>query len=275
MRRLAVVALLVVAAACSSKDPFSSLPDPKPVVTEPTTSTTEVDYTGAPLAGVPGSTTTTVVLGPGPLTIVGRVEGPDGPVADAIVQLERVVGDSSAMTRVPTAADGTWNAANVLGGRYRIKAWRVPDLATLKPQLVFLESGPQRGVTVKVESVGGLRVDAAVAPDPPPVDEPVNVKVRVANRTVDAEGVVRDVPEAGVSVTLSGSGRWQVSSPNPSFTGSDGSIVFRMTCRSDGPQPLLATLADGSSYALAVAPCVDASAPPTTSTSSSTTSTTR
>jgi hypothetical protein len=275
--RWVLVASLVAvcaAAACSSGDPFSSLPDPKPVVTEPTTSTTEADFTKTPLNGVRGSTTTVVVIGPGPLTIVGRVEAPDGTVVpDAIVQLERVVGASSAETRVPTAPDGTWNAANVLGGRYRIRAWRSPDLATLRPQIVFLESGAQRAVTIKLDALGGVRVDSAIAPDPPLVDEYANLKVRVAERSVSADGVIHDAPVVGTAVSLSGSGEWEVSSPNPSTTGDDGSTIFRMRCLADGPQPLAATLENGQSFALALQACYDPSKASTTSTS--TTSTTR
>lgn len=271
---LVVAVLATVVAACSSGDPFSSLPNPKPVVTEPTTSTTEVDFTKTPLNGVRGSTTTVVAISPGPLTIVGRVEGPDGTVVPgAIVQLERVVGASSASMRVPDAPDGTWNAANVIGGRYRIRAWRAPDLATLKPQLVFLESGPQRAVTVKLDVLGGVRVDSAIAPDPPLVDESSNLKVRVAERTVDGDGVIHDDPVPGTSVTLSGSGEWEVSSPNPSTTSGDGSAVFRMRCLSDGPQPLAATLESGQSFELAIQPCYDPSQ--ATTSTSSTTSTTR
>jgi len=269
-----VVVLAACASACSSGDPFSSLPDPKPVVTEPTTSTSEPDFTKTPLNGVPGSTTTVVALGPGPLTIVGRVQGPDGVVPDAIVQLERVVGDSSASTRVPTAPDGTWNAAHVLGGRYRVRAWRAPDLATLHPQLIFLESGPQRAVNITLDRLGGVRVDSAIAPDPPAIRESANLKVRVANRTVDADGVVRDEPIEGTTVTLSGSGDWEAMSPNPSTTGGDGSTVFRMRCLQEGLQPLAATLENGQSYPLTIQPCYDPDATTTTS-SSSTTSTTR
>lgn len=267
------VVLAAFAAACSSGDPFSSLPNPKPVVTEPTSTTSEPDFTKTPLNGVRGSTTTVVALGPGPLTIVGRVEGPDGVVPDAIVQLERVVGDSSASMRVPTAPDGTWNAANVLGGRYRVRAWRAPDLATLRPQLIFLESGPRRAVNITLDRLGGYRVDSVIAPDPPVVKESANLKVRVANRTVDADGVVRDEPIEGATVTLSGSGDWQVTSPNPSTTGGDGSTVFRMRCLDGGLQPLAATLDTGESYPLNLQPCYDPNAP--TTTSSSTTSTTR
>jgi hypothetical protein len=275
-RAVALVALVLLAAGCSSGDPFSSLPKPKTVVTEPTTTTTEPDLTGVPLRAVDGATTTTIAVGPGPLTIVGKVEGPDGAVVGgAIVQLERIVGDAVATARVPTAADGTWNLEKALGGRYRIRAWRTPDLATLKPEIVFLESGPERAVSLHLDAVGGVRVDSAIAPDPPVVDEEVNLKVRVAERSVDRDGVVRDVPVAGEFVTLSGSGDWSVESPNPSTTGGDGSTIFRLTCGSAGSQPLFATLSSsGASYPLVVQPCIQAATSTTSSSSSSTTSTT-
>jgi hypothetical protein len=278
MRRalgLALVLLAAALAACSKGDPFSALPTPKTVVTDPTTTTSEVDLTGVPLRPVDGATTTTVALGPGPMTIVGKVEGPDGAVvAGAIVQLERIVGDSSAIAKVPTAADGTWNLAKVFGGRYRIRAWREPDLATAKPQVVFLDAGPDRAVSLHLDAVGGVRVDSAIAPDPPVVGEQINLKVRVAERSVDHDGIVRDVPRAGEFVTLSGSGDWSVGSPNPSTTGGDGSTIFRLTCGDTGSQPLFATLSTGESYPLVIPPCIEA-ATTTTSTSSSTTTTTR
>ena len=276
MRRLLPI-LAVVLAACSSSDPFAELPEPDPVELESTTSTSVANLAAVPLAPVPGATTTTVALGPGPMTIVGKVEGPDGFVGGAVVELERLVGDGSASTRVPTAADGTWNLEKVLGGRYRVRAWRVPDLVSTT-EVVFVETIGQRALELRVEPVGGVRVDTAVAPDPPVVDEQVNVKVRVAERTVDAEGIVRDTPVAGVSVTLGGSGDWEIDSPNPSSTGGDGSTIFRLTCGSDGPQPLFASLgrsaSGGESYALTIAPCVEPTATSTTSSTSSTSSTT-
>lgn len=273
MRGLAVLTALVLLVGCSSNDPFDELPEPDPVDLESTTTTVAEDFSAVPLAPVQGSTSTTVALGPGPMTIVGHVEGPDGVVSGAIVELERLVGDGSASTRVPTAADGTWNLENVLGGRYRIRAWKVPDLVSA-PQIVFIETTGQRAVDLQVETVGGARVDVAVAPDPPIVDEAVNLKVRVAERTVDADGLVRDEPVAGATVRLDGTGDWDVDEPNPSTTGGDGSALFRATCEDSGPQPLFATFTDGSSYALAIAACVEATPTSTSTTSSTTTSTT-
>jgi len=270
---LALVVVVVAAgfgaAACTGTDPYDALERPDPVEIEETTTTSEADLTGVPLAPVIGSTTTSVAIGPGPVTIVGHVEGPDGVVPGAIVQLERLVGDGSASMRVPTAPDGTWNASNVLGGRYRVRAWRAPDLASARPSIVFVDgSEGQQAIDLRVEPVGGVRVDVAVAPDPPIVGEEINLKVRVAERSVDAEGVVRDTPTPGVSVALGGSGDWAVGSPNPSTTGTDGSTIFRLTCGDEGAQPLFATIDRGESYALAIQPCVDPTASTTTTTSS-------
>ena len=265
MRRT-VALLFVLLAACASDDPFEPLPTPEAVDETTTTTVPEPDLTGVPLAPVLGSTTTTVAIGPGPITIIGRVEGPEGPVPGATVQLERLVGTGSAMVQVPTAADGTWNVADVLGGRYRVRAWRRPDLAVARTQVVFLESGPQRVIELRLEEVGGVRVDAAIAPDPPQVDQQANLKVRVAERTVDESGTVRDVPRTGVTVELAGSGDWFVSSSNPLVTGADGSVTFRVTCQDDGDQPLVAVLEDGSSFPLALPACVDPTATTTTTT---------
>jgi hypothetical protein len=262
-----LVAVLAALAACGSDDPFDKLPDPGTVTTIPAiTTSTEVDFSSVPLNGVPGTTSTTVALGPGPMTIVGIVQGPDGVVSDAVVQLERLVGDGVASTRVPTAPDGTWNLEKVLGGRYRIRAWRAPDLATAKPAIVFIESDGQQSVTLDLAEVGGTRVDAVIAPDPPVVDHEANLKVRVVARTVDSEGVVRDTPSAGESVTLSGTGQWELSGPSSSFTGTDGTITFRVICREAGQQQLFANLADGQGYALNLPACVEPASSTTTTT---------
>lgn len=267
VRVLAVLALLVVLGACSTTDKYAPLPVPDDGDAAPTTATTAgPDLDDVALPVVPGRTTTTAaVLGPGPVTILGRVDGPEGPVAGAVVQLERLVGNAVAATRVPTAPDGTWNLQNVLGGQYRIRAWLAPSLAMERAQLVFVEAPRPRAVILRLERFEGLRVDGAVAPNPPSVDEDANLKVRVARRQVGEDGRIRAVPVVGTEVVLSGSGSWSVRSSNTGVTGPDGSVTFRVVCRDAGVQPLSVVLENGEVRSLELPPCFDPSSTTTTS----------
>jgi hypothetical protein len=258
MRRvlaLVVLCTLAVAAGCGADSKYDELKAPESVDRVSETTTTIGELEKILLPGVGGTTTTApVAVGPGPATIVGRVDGPDGPVGGALVQLERLVGDRFASIRVPTAADGTWNAQRVLGGRYRIRAWLSPELGMAEAMLTFVDATRQANVVLKLERFGQSALDAAIAPNPPVVDEPVNIAVRVRTRRVDANGFVRDVPATDVVVTLSGEGAWSGSST--AVTGADGIARFELECTDDGPQPLTASLDDGTSRSLDLPACV-------------------
>jgi hypothetical protein len=253
---LAVVAVLLVAAACAH-DPYAPLPEPDVGSGPSTTSTTLPDLEKVALPGVRGTSTTVPQLGPGPVTIVGRVDGPDGPVAGAIVRLDRISEAGISSVDVPTAADGTWNLAKVLGGRYRVRAWLAPSLGMSKAALVFVERSNPKPVVLRLERFDGAVVDWAMAPNPPPVEERVNLKVRVATRTVDSQGYIDASPVYGTSVTLSGAGRWRLFSENPQYTDTEGAVVFELSCREAGPQPLSVILQNGESKTLELPACVD------------------
>lgn len=259
---LLVAALLLVTAACADTSKYDPLPVPEGAPDVPATSSTIPGGLGrVALPAVPGTTTTApAAIGPGPVTIVGRVDGPDGPVGNARVRLERVTDAGVAVVEVPTAADGTWNAANVLGGRYRIRAWQQPALGMLRAQVVFIESPGKRPVVLRLDRFEGTRIDAVVAPSPV-VGQPANLKVRVATRQVDERGFVRFVPSFGVTATLTGPGAWNVRSPNPQFTDAEGAAVWELECLQSGPQPLSVVLDSGESDSLDLPPCAPAGDP--------------
>jgi hypothetical protein len=251
------LAVGLVGSACVGGDPFEPLvvPPPNPDVT--TTTTAPPDYRGVALAPVEGTTTTSeVVVRPGSATVAGRVDGPDGPVPGATVRLERLVGDASAVLDVSTGDDGTWQAPGVLGGRYRVRAWRSPDLAAVEAQVLFVPGGETTTVGLVVERFRPTVVDLAVAPDPPPVGEPTNVVVRVSSRVVDDDGVVRAVPLPGVGVALSSAAAWSVRGSEVATTGPAGSATFTLVCGRPGPQPLTVTLAPAEVFPLAPPDCV-------------------
>jgi hypothetical protein len=251
-----LLALVVVLAGCAATHKYDPLPVPEQAKDVPATSSTvpqRLDEVALP--AVAGTTSTTVAMGPGPVTIVGRIDGPDGPVSNGRVHLDRLVGDRVASIEVPTGPDGSWNVQHVLGGRYRIRAYQAPSLGMLRAAVVFVESPVAKPVVLRVDRFDGTQISAAIAPKPPGVDTPSNLKVRVVTRQVDTKGFVVATPRPGVGVTLSGSGAWSLSSANPSFTDTQGAALFQLTCLSAGSQPLTATLDTGDSQPLDLPAC--------------------
>jgi hypothetical protein len=222
---------------------------------------------------VPGAATTTppLPIGPGGASLNGTVLGPAGPVAGALVEADRLVDDQVATKQTTTAADGSWTIGGILGGRYRVRAWQQPTLAVTTPQIFFLGGNESRSLSIQLTSFAGPNVAAAIAPDTPMVDQPANLVVQVTTPTVGPDGVVRALPDPGVTVTLLNGPLWQVANGNPLTTGSDGTVLFQVACQADGLIPLSVALGAGAPVALQLPAC--AGSPPTTSTTTTTTTT--
>ena len=268
---LLALAVPIAAAGCASTG-VATIPAPPATVASPPTTVAPLG-SAADLAAVPGATTsTTVALGPGAATLRGTVTGPAGPVPDAIVQVERVVDGVSAQGTTTTAADGTWNFANVLGGAYRVRAWRAPDLALTQPVDLFLAGTEVSNLSLQLQKYQGDQVTSALAPDPPVVGQPAQLVVQVAAASVNpASGAVDATPVAGTVVQVNGSAAWEVDGPDPSTTGANGQVSWLVTCTIPGSQALQVVLADGTSYPLDhVLACVRPAAPATTTTTSTT-----
>ncbi len=259
MRRGALalgLALLVVGAtaACSS-DP-GALPK-VPDFTPAKTTTTDLDYSNVALKGVTGKTPgTTVVIQPGQATLNGAVIGDAGPVAGAKVNVERIVNGQTGQIVLLTREDGTWSLPLVLGGRYRIRAWRAPDLAQTVATTLFLGQTETKTLELKVRSIGGIGVTSSFAPSVPRTDRDTNLVVRVAQKTVDDNGIVRAEPIPGVRAELIGSTGWLVRSTNPTTTDASGLADWQLRCRESGRQPLAVTVGT-QTVPLSVENCVD------------------
>jgi hypothetical protein len=196
-----------------------------------------------------------VVIGPGHSTLSGTVDGSAGPVGGATVEVERFVGDASSTARVNAGRDGRWSLPNILGGRYRVRAWRVPDQTMAAPTIFFLGGAENRTLNLSVQTFSGPVVTSSIAPDPPVVNRPANLVVDVSNRAVDAQGVGRADPAAGVSVQLGGTGGWQVTSPNPTSTDRGGQVTWQLTCQTGGTQPLSVSLNGAAPLPIDVPAC--------------------
>jgi hypothetical protein len=233
----------------------SALPPPPSTAPSQSTTTTP-DFTGVVLPAVSGRTTIPgVAFGPGRANLSGTVDGPSGPAGGATVEVQRLVGDATGTTRVAAGRDGRWSLPAVLGGRYRVRAWRTPDQTLATPAIFFLGGSENRTVDLTLQSFSGPVVTSDVAPNPPPVSQPANLVVDVSNRSVDANGIGRSIPTAGASVQLTGSGAWQISGPNTATTDGGGQVTWQVTCQAGGSQPLAVSVNGGSPQPLSLPGC--------------------
>lgn len=257
-RTLALALLIAVFGAACAKDP-GPLPPP-PSIPAPATTTTEADFSDVGLRAVPAGrrAAAAVPIGPGRATLTGSIIGPDGPVPDADVLVERIVNDGVGSMAIKAGPDGIWKLPNVLGGRYRIRAWRAPDLAMVKPTITFITASETRPIDLKLALYGGTAVKPAIAPNPPPVAEASTLVVLVTTRTVDQQGIVRATPVPGARVELVGTGAWRVESSNPTFSDSRGEAEWSLRCRQEGRQPLAVTVgeAETETFPLNLPDCV-------------------
>ena len=248
---LATVAATVAAASCSdSKAP------PAPTTTvAPTTIAEQPTTTVAPSPRT--VVTISPELGPGEARIGGTVTGPEGPVPGATVKVERLVDEvAAAETTVESGPDGRWGVESVNGGRYRLRAWRAPDLAQVTATVLFVTVGESPPVDLPMQRFASdARPAAAVAPDPPVVGQSAIVVVTVASGGVDNEGVVHSQPRQGVPVAFAVSPNVGITTTTLVETDASGNAAFQIVCREPGPIGAMVTVASLQTQ-VGLPPCV-------------------
>jgi hypothetical protein len=265
----ALGALLVVSASCSGDDAGGHAR--RRSVERPPV----VDYSGAELAHVPGTTTTAAAPEVGSAALVGAVSGPGGLVVGAIVHVEHLVGSTAIGHDVVTGPDGRYAIPAIPGGRYRIRAFFPPALAVAAPDVRFVPDGKETSVDLAMVDVRKVVAKAAISPTAPYLDDPINLSVVVATQTVDLDGIVRSRPVSGLRVELDGLGVWSLRSddlPSPlqprittttfapptpvQYTDGAGTARFELECTSPGDPGL------GLLVTVTVTPTAAAGQPP-------------
>jgi hypothetical protein len=188
------------------------------------------------------------------------------------VRVEHLVDDRPPSVDITTSPEGRWDLPNIAGGRYRVRAFLAPSLAQVQPDVLFLNDGDQHSLDLTVENFVGASIVAAVAPDPPHLNQPLNLVVRVARKAVDSAGVVRSQPIVNASVALTGTPGWTVKGSPTGVTSGTGDVTFALECKSAGANQVQvvvrATPTDAPQPAtLEVSACTDPTATSTTSTS--------
>lgn len=239
MSRVAAVVVLAVAAACTGSDDGDGPATTRASTTTAPPSTTST--TGTTVRGTPRTTTsTTVALGPGQATITGTVNGPAGPVDGATVRIERLVGQEVASTDVRSAG-GAYSLESVLGGAYRVRAWRAPDLAQPGSETFFLAANEVKRLDLTLTQYGSGLI-ATVDPNPPKVDQPWTLTVRLGSGRVDDEGQVSTSPRANVPLTLSAGTGAVLESPAQATSDASGAASWRLRCTAPGPMGVSLTV---------------------------------
>lgn len=264
----AAAAVTITFSSCMTSGSRTVEPLPPPPSTvAPSSTTVAPDFSEVALPAVRGSTTTTTIsLGPGEAAFKGIVKGSEGPVGGAVVRVERLVGTAVAGMDVASQEDGTWELPGIKGGAYRVRSWKVPDLALVEPAFVFIGKKEIFNLDLKLDRYAGPFATAAVAPNPPPVAAPVNLVVQLSARSVDDRGFVIGVPLVGARALLANAtGGWQVASPNPVLSDASGRARWEIRCRSAGTHALSVTVNDSQApLSLGIPTCVEPATRPAT-----------
>lgn len=258
-------AVAVLSAGCSFGATSSSPPTttvPAPVGETTTTTEAGRPTTTLEVIVVPGSPRSTTslpaALGPGSAQINGTVVGPSGPVGGATVEVERGVGDSAVSTRLTTGPSGTFSLPSLLGGRYRVRAWALPDLAQPEATTFFLGDQESRSLQLAMVRFGSVNVRVSVDADPLPATEPANVAVLVYSGSINADGELVAAPIVGITATVEPGPRLRLLGADRVVTGGAGEATFRVQCREGGDSGG-EVVVSGMRYPLGLPPCA---APP-------------
>jgi hypothetical protein len=261
-----LVLLLSGLAGCTKEDDGKALPPPKP---EPTTTTTApIDFSQVQLVGIaPGKPTTTTRPQLGEGVIAGKILDSSGaPVPQALIRATYYADPSNPeVIEALSGDDGGYRLEQLLGGRWRIRAWKVPDLATLDVSTFFLGAKENKGLDLKVKAVDDLTVTSRMAPDPPLMGSPAELAVLVLSQTVGPEGALSRSPATAAPVSLTASPAWSLQTDNAQTTDGRGGARWTMVCSEEGDQPI-SVVVFGRTFPLNVPACLDPASTTTTTT---------
>jgi hypothetical protein len=247
---LAVLAVVLLSAGCSgggrAAAPATTDPGPSTTVAVSTTAGVTTTTKPAPTTKATPRTTVTVAVavGPGDAHLAGTVTGPQGPVDGATVRVERLVGKDVATMNVTTAG-GSWRLDSILGGSYRVRAFKTPDLAQAQPEVFFLAANDTKTVDLKMDRYDGDRITAVVNPNPPLVGQAALLTIQVGVARVDDQGRPAVSPRPGVHLQVAVGAALTLESAAQSVTDANGSAGFTIRCLATGTSTVSLTVGTG------------------------------
>lgn len=241
----AAVVILVLGAGCTDPEPVTAPPSipPGADVPEPAGFVNFVppDYRGVVLAPVPEGKPPPVppvqVYG-GEAALGGSLTHNGEAVGGATVTIERFVGLDSSMVQVGTAANGSFTATNIRGGRYRIRAFLGDELTLPEAVTVFLSEKQKLDLPLALAEVPRSTetvVTASSDPEDPPIGREVTLRFTVINQTVAPDGTVEEeAPAASRQLEVIDNPDWEFAGGRAGVTSDRGVVSFKATCQAEG-----------------------------------------
>ncbi len=196
--------------------PFIPAFDPQAVADEHRTSVPDSDIRislgpdtrSVPVPTVAAATSTTgLPMQGGKSSIDGVVVAPDGgPVAGAVVRLERFVGDDVVTVDVATNGAGNFAVSQLLGGRYRVRAWKAPTMAQLGSDVTFISDGEARSFRLQLHAPTDIDISASVSSSAVIVGQQTTASMRILVPVVNGNGQVDRGGRANDLVVATGGG---------------------------------------------------------------------
>lgn len=223
--------LCVGAEACSRGD--GARPG---IVTEGSSTVPPTTIPPTTALGRPRATTTIPVdIAGGQARIQGQVIGPQGPVSGATVRVERIVGSETAATDLATVGGGTFNLGDIRGGRYRLRAWKTPDLFQEEPEAFFLAADENKTIDLRLAKTSDVAIRTTTEPATLPAEETFSIQVFLYAGSVNGEGALQAIPRANVPMQIIPGPGFAVVGSDRDTTDSSGNATFRARCTRGGP----------------------------------------
>lgn len=218
---------------------------------------TERAPTFLPIAAAPNTDDSLVGITGGTASLSGTVQLVDGtPVAGATVRIERFTSDGQATAETVSAADGSWSASELRGGRLRVRAFAPNQLASVEPVvLVVSRNGSARLPLSVVSPAPGLRFDV-VGPLGIAIGTSGTAAAVVSREVVDEWGRLIQTPVSSLETSATISGGRLLSADNV-VTDVGGAVRYLIACDVESDPVVVLSTGDEQAV-LAMPSCMSA-----------------
>ena len=179
----------------------------------------------------PPPVTVEVAMFGGSASLAGIVLDEFGePVSDAVVRIQRITSSGETAIDVRTDGEGSWSLTELLGGRFRTRAFVPGTLHSLGSEVTALEPGGADEFPVRVATPSEAIQIHLVGPEKIGLGLDDTVAITAGRQVVDGDGILVEVASPGLLITVTVEGAAGVISADQLLTDSGGAARFLISC---------------------------------------------